>query len=160
MVCFFRYYGYGRKGLTMIEWLKNYILSLVSVSVIGLILECLLSQGNVKKFAMFGVSIILSLSLIQPIFNLKTDFEIPTIANQQVNIDYETAIKSTVNSITGYEDAFVSVVTQNNEIKKVTIVCSGEKLLDKAAINAKKDYVIKIINAVYGVEKENIYFSE
>ncbi len=144
----------------MIDWLKNYILSLVSVSVIGLILECLLTEGKIKKYAMFGVSIILSLSLIQPIFNLKTDFEIPTIENQQVNIDYETAIKSTVNSINGYEDAFVSVITQNNEIKKVTIVCSGEKLLDKAVENAKKDYVIKIISAVYGVEKENIYFSE
>ena len=144
----------------MINWLKNYILSLVSVSVIGLILECLLSEGNIKKYAMFGVSIILSLSLIQPLFNLKTDFEVPTIQNQQINIDYETAIKSTVNSINGYEDAFVSVITQNNEIKKVTIVCSGEKLLDKAVENAKKDYVIKIISAVYGVEKENIYFSE
>lgn len=144
----------------MIEWLKNYILSLVSVSVIGLILECLLSQGNVKKYAMFGVSIILSLSLIQPIFNLKTDFEIPTIANQQVNIDYENAIKSTVNSITGYEDASVSVITQNNQIKKVTIITNSEKMLDKALENAKKDYVKKIINAVYGVDKENIYFSE
>ena len=144
----------------MINWLKNYILSLVSVSVIGLILECLLTEGKIKKYAMFGVSIILSLSLIQPIFNLKTDFKMPTIENQQVNIDYETAIKSTVNSINGYEDAFVSVITQNNEIKKVMIVCSGEKLLDKAVENAKKDYVIKIISAVYGVEKENIYFSE
>ena len=144
----------------MIDWLKNYILSLVSVSVIGLILECLLTEGKIKKYAMFGVSIILSLSLIQPIFNIKTDFEIPTQENQQVSIDYETAIKSTVNSIKGYEDASVSVIAQNNEIKKVTILCSDEKMLDEAVINAKKDYVKKIISAVYGVKKENIYFSE
>ena len=143
----------------MIDWLKNYILSLVSVSVIGLLLDCLLTEGKIKKYAMFGVSIILSISLIQPLLKLNVDFNVPTVSNKQINIDYETAIKSTVNSISGFEESSVSIICQNNEIKKVTIICSTEKLLDKAVENAKKDYVKNIINAVYGVNKNNIYFS-
>ena len=72
----------------MIDWLKNYILSLVSVSVIGLLLDCLLTEGKIKKYAMFGVSIILSISLIQPLLKLNVDFNMPTVSNKQINIDY------------------------------------------------------------------------
>ena len=159
MVCIFRYNGYGWEDFNMMAWLKNYIISLVSVSVIGLILECLLAESNVKKYAMFGVSIILSISLVQPLLNIKADFSFTKKQTQQISVDYEQAIKATVNSIGGYEDAFVSVLCQNNEIIKVTIKSTSEKLLDKAVETAKQEYVKKIISAVYGVEIEKIYLS-
>ncbi len=159
MVCVFRHNGYGREDFNMIVWLKNYIISLVSVSVIGLILECLLAEGNVKKYAMFGVSVILSISLIQPLLNIKTDFKFTKTQTQQVSVDYEQAIQATVNSIGGYEDATVSILCQNNEIIKITINSTSEKLLDKAVETAKQEYVKKIVSAVYGVETEKIYFS-
>ncbi len=144
----------------MIAWLKNYVMSIISVCVVGLILECLLSKGNVKKYAMFCVSIILSVTLIQPLFNIKTELSIPEIQSQQVNIDYESAVRTTVQSIDGFENAVVSVMCQNNKISKVTIICLEDKLIDKALVLAKKEFIKKMINAIYGVEKENIYFSE
>ena len=42
----------------MISWLKEYILSVISISVIGLVLDSVLPNGNVKKYGQFALSII------------------------------------------------------------------------------------------------------
>ena len=76
----------------------------------------------------------------------------------QYEFDYTDAVKSTVNGISGFEDAEVDVVQNENKIKSITIYTKGEKVLEKAEEDIKKEYVKKLLSTIYGVE--NIYFSE
>lgn len=144
----------------MIGWLKNYVASIIAVAVIGLILDCLLTEGNLKKYAMYGVSLVLSVCLVQPIIKGNFEINIPQISRQEYIIDYKTAVRSTVNSISGYEDADVDVKQEDNKITSITIKADKDKMLEEALKDATKNYVKKIISTIYGVSEDNIYFTE
>lgn len=144
----------------MIGWLKNYVASIIAVAVIGLILDCLLTEGNLKKYAMYGVSLVLSVCLVQPIIKGNFEINIPQISRQEYIIDYKTAVRSTVNSISGYEDADVDVKQEDNKITSITIKADKDKMLEEALKNATKNYVKKLISTIYGVSEDNIYFTE
>ena len=138
--------------------IKEYVLSIISISITGLLLDVLLPEGNIRKYSNFAVSIILSIILIHPIANVfdkDFNFELESI---QYEFDYTDAVKSTVNGISGFEDAEVDVVQNENKIKSITIYTKGEKVLEKAEEDIKKEYVKKLLSTIYGVE--NIYFSE
>lgn len=138
--------------------LKKYILSIISISITGLFIDVLLPEGNIRKYSNFAISIILSIILVQPIvsfFNKEFDFK---FEGAKYEFDYTEAVKSTVNGISGYEDAEVEVSQNENRIKSITIYTKGEKVLEKAEENLKKEYVKKILSTIFGVE--NIYFSE
>lgn len=144
----------------MIGWLKNYVTSIIAVAVIGLILDCLLTEGNLKKYAMYGVSLVLSVCLVQPIIKGNFEINIPQISRQEYIIDYKTAVRSTVNSISGYEDADVDVKQEDNKITSITIKADKDKMLEEALKDATKNYVKKLISTIYGVSEDNIYFTE
>ena len=144
----------------MIGWLKNYVASIIAVAVIGLILDCLLTEGNLKKYAMYGVSLVLSVCLVQPIIKGNFEINIPQISRQEYIIDYKTAVRSTVNSISGYEDADVDVKQEDNKITSITIKADTDKMSEEALKNATKNYVKKLISTIYGVSEDNIYFTE
>ncbi|MBE7092453.1 MAG: hypothetical protein E7365_04670 [Clostridiales bacterium] len=145
----------------MISWIKEYILTIVVISVIGLILECLLNEGNIKKYAMFGVSIILCVNMIQPFLKINFEINKPDINNKyHYTIDYNDAVSSTVNSVKGFENAKVNVDSQNNKIIKITINPNADKLIEKTISNTTKEYIKTLLNAIYGVDKENIFFTE
>ncbi len=137
--------------------LKQYILSIISVSIAALIFDTLLPEGNVRKYGNFAFSLILSIALIQPVTSfLKSDFELDNNVIKY-EIDYTDAVKSTVNSISGFEEAEVSVEHIDNKIESITVFLNGEKLFEKAEEQVKKDFVRKMLSVVYGTE--NIYFS-
>ncbi len=141
-------------------WLKNYVTSIIAVSVVGLILDCLLNEGNLKKYAMFGVSLVLSICLIQPVVNNNIEINVPEISNIEYTVDYKTAVKSTVNSVSGFENADVSVIQEKNKILSITIKNSKDKMLEEAISEATESYVKNLVSAIYNVEKDNIYFAE
>ncbi len=137
--------------------LKQYILSIISVSIAALIFDTLLPEGNVRKYGNFAFSLILSIALIQPVTSfLKSDFELDNNVIK-CEFDYTDAVKSTVNSISGFEEAEVSVEHVDNKIESITVFLNGEKLFEKAEEQVKKDFVRKMLSVVYGTE--NIYFS-
>ena len=138
------------------EWLKEYVLRITSISIIGLLLECIMPSGNIKKYASFGLSLILSISLISPLLN----FEVNNISfdfEERYEFDYTESVKSTVNSVKGFEKADVYVEQENNKISTVSIKSNNDKTLEKAVQKAMMDFLKNIINVVYGVEKDNIY---
>ena len=137
--------------------LKKYIISIISVSIAILIFDMLLPEGNVRKYGNFAFSLILSIALIQPITSFfKSDFNLDNNISKY-EVDYTDAVKSTVNSISGFEDAEVSVEHNDNKIESITVYLNGEKLFEKAEEQLKKDFVKKMLSVVYGTE--NIYFS-
>lgn len=139
--------------------LKEYVLSIISISIACLVLDTLLPEGNIRKYGNYAFSVILSIALIQPVVSFfKEDIDVKLKNYGQYQFDYTEAVKTTVNSISGFEDAEVYVEQQNNRIESITIYSGGDKLLEKAVENAKKDFVRKMLFNVYGTE--NIYFSE
>lgn len=137
---------------------REYILSVISISISGLILDALLPDGNIHKYANFALSVILSIVLIQPIVSFfNKDFNVE-YEKVQYSFDYTDAVLRTVNSISGFEDADVEVEQDNNKIQSITVKTGSEKIIEKAEEEIKKDYVKKILSTIYGVE--NVYFSE
>lgn len=137
--------------------IKEYVVSIISISVIGLVLDTILPDGNIKKYGNFAFSIILSIILIQPvtkIFDLGSDFN---FNYEKYQFDYTQAVQTTVNSISGFENAAVYVEQESNKIKSITINLKGEKVLEKVIEESKKEYVKKILSALYGTD--NICFS-
>lgn len=144
----------------MISWLKEYILSVISISVIGLVLDSVLPNGNVKKYGQFALSIILSIALIQPLTSfIKKDFSIEQNFSEY-SVDYTSAVKSTVNSIKGFEDAEVFLTSENNKITSITVHTHRERILEDAVEDITSGYLKRILNAVYGVEINNIKILE
>ena len=137
--------------------IKEYILTVISVSIAGLLADALLPDGNIKKYANFAVSLVLSFALIYPAINLTNKNVNVLFDNIEYKFDYTVAVKSTVNSVEGFEDASVSVEQENNKIKSITVILKSDKLLERAEEELKKDFLIKILSAVYGTD--NIYFS-
>lgn len=144
----------------MITWLKEYIVTVIAIAIISLILESLLPEGNVKKYAAYAFSIILSISMIQPLLQIKGDINIPEINVSNTSIDYLTAVKTTVNGIIGYEDAEVTVKQNDDKIESITIKTGDKKIIEDAIAKITEDDVKEIIYAIYGVDKEKIHISE
>jgi len=110
---------------------------------------------------MFGVSIILCVNMIQPFLKINFEINKPDINNKyHYTIDYNDAVSSTVNSVKGFENAKVNVDSQNNKIIKITINPNADKLIEKTISNTTKEYIKTLLNAIYGVDKENIFFTE
>ena len=142
------------------EWLKEYVLRITAISIIGLLLECLVPTGNVKKYASFGLSLILSIALISTLMNFEVKNFSFDIEKDCFEIDYTKSVKSTVNSVKGFEKAEVFVSQENNKISTVSIKSNTDKTLEKAVQQTMLDFLKNIIHLVYGVEKNNIYIME
>ena len=143
----------------MIEWLKNYVLSITGVSVLSLLAECLIPQGNVKKYASFAMGVILSVCIISPLFSLgKQQIQMPL--EEEYVFDFTSAIENTVQSVYGFEDASVSVLQNKNKIEKIIITPKSDKLLEEAVRIATGEMLKSTLESVYSVDKENIIISE
>ena len=143
----------------MIEWLKNYVLSITGVSVLSLIAECFIPEGNVKKYANFALGIILSVCIISPLFYFKFEnVEIPQ--SEEYVFDFTSAIENTVKSVCGFEDASVSVIQNKNKIEKITITPQSDKILEEAVRVVTVEALKSTLSSIYSVEKENIIISE
>ncbi len=142
----------------MTAWLKDYIFTIISISFITLIIDCIIPNGNLKRYAIFGISVILSIALISPFNNLiKKDFKLEIPENTYF-VDYTSAVKNTVNSIKGFEDASVSVKQENNKIISITVYLKKERVLEDAVENLTGNFVKKMLSTVYNVDENNIFF--
>ena len=103
----------------MLEFIKNWVVAITVVVLIGAILELLLPQGSIKKYAKTAIAITIMLVIISPViklFNgevnldakLNTIFSQPTL--QQTQNDKE-------NSLTSYKDYVYEVYMRNNKNK-------------------------------------------
>lgn len=144
----------------MIEWVKEYITSVTGVAILSLIVDCVLPEGNIRKYARFACALILSICIISPIFDLKPDTAFSLEKNEQVYIDYTQAIEKTVQGIYGFENASVRVTQNGGKVQKIFITLSDSKLLEKAQQTAMKEYLCNTLSAIYGIEKENIWIKE
>lgn len=144
----------------MIEWVKGYITSITGVAILSLIVDCVLPEGNIRKYARFACALILSICIISPIFDLKPDTPISLESNEQFFVDYTQAVEKTVQGIYGFENVSVSVTQNGGKIQEIVITLSDSKLLEKAQQTAMKEYLCNTLSAIYGVEKENIWIKE
>ena len=141
----------------MIDWVKEYITSVTGVAILSLIVDCVLPEGNIRKYARFACALILSICIISPIFDLKPDTAFSLEKNEQVYIDYTQAIEKTVQGIYGFENASVRVTQNGGKVQEIFITLSDSKLLEKAQQTAMKEYLCNTLSAIYGIEKENIW---
>lgn len=144
----------------MMEWVKGYVTSITGVAIVSLIIDCILPEGNIRKYARFACALILSACIISPIFDLKPERVVSIEKNEQFFVDYSQAVEKTVQSIYGFEGASVSVMQSGGSVQEVIITLTGSKLLEKAQQAAMEEYLRNTLHAIYGVEKENIWIKE
>ena len=144
----------------MMELIKGYITSITGVAILSLIVDCILPEGSVRKYARFACALILSICIISPVFDLKPDVSLSLESNEQFFLDYTQAVEKTVQSVYGFENARVSVTQSSGKIQEICITLTDSKLLEKAQQAAMKEYLCNTLSAIYGVEKENIWIKE
>ncbi len=144
----------------MIEWIKGYIIKIIVIALIGTVIECILPEGNVKKYGVFAFSIILSISMIQPFVEAKSKLNAPELSNSAFYIDYSEAIKATVNGVEGFENAEVYVLQENNTVLGITVSVPKGKLLEEATKLFSTEELKNMLSAVYGINKEKITITE
>ena len=142
----------------MTGWFKGYLLIILGVSVLGLVCDCLLPEGDIRKYASFGIAVILSVCIISPILKIG-DIQIPQLCqNEQISVNYQAAIEGTVKQLQGFENARVTV--ENNGELTVSVDISDGKLLEKIKGESAKEFLKKILCSVYGIKEENIFIKE
>ena len=137
--------------------MKQYILTIIGISIISIICDSILTQGKIKKYARFAISLILSIALIYPAVDFlkqKSGF-LPTF--EEVEIDYSFSLEQTVKAF--YKNATVTVMQDGNMITKIYIDLSQEKLLDKAQAELLKNEVKNILSQMYGIDEQDIIFN-
>ncbi len=144
----------------MTEWIKSYICSVTGIAIISLIVDCVLPEGNVRKYARFACALILSLCIISPLLDWKPETSFSVSENEQFFVDYTQAVEKTVHGIYGFENAQVSVSQDNGKIQEIHITLSDSKLIEKAQQAAMEEYLRNTLSAIYGIEKENISIKE
>ena len=126
---------------------KEYVLVLISVSAASLLIKELLPEGKIKAFALFAVSVILSVAVISPIIKLK----VPELQFDFDSAEYEPDISSsaekTVRAVKGFENAFVSVSG-----KTITVYPNNEKLFENVQMNIHAEFVKTLLKSLYGAE--------
>ena len=139
----------------MIAWLKEYVLSVLTVSVVSLALEAIIPDGRIKRYFAFGMALILSVCLISPILKLNPEFKID---NYSIEAEYDLsdAVTRSVRSVSGFEDAQVTIVQDKMRIRQITVLCGDKKLLEEINDAVGTGFLKNMLSAVYGVEKENI----
>lgn len=125
--------------------MKEYILLLISVSTVSLLIKDLLPEGKIKVFALFSLSVILSVAVISPIVKLKIpEFDFEPV---KYDVDISSSAEETVRAIKGFENAFVSVSGDT-----VTVYPNNEKLLESVSMNIHTEYVKTLLKSLYGVK--------
>ena len=98
------YCNFSRRKFSLM--VKEYVLSLIAVSISGLLIDVLLPEGNIRKYSNFAISIILSIILIQPITNFFSEdynFEFKNYIQQSYQDNREKSIAiSYINIISFY----------------------------------------------------------
>ena len=143
----------------MSEWLKNYVITILSASVICTAADCLLPEGNVRKYVRFALAMILSTAMIAPL--LTGEFSLPTVpASASTLWDGTEAVAETVRHLPGFENARVSVEQHGGRIGTITVRVPEGKLAEQGERAAMTSLLKDLLSAMFSAERENIRIVE
>lgn len=137
--------------------MKEYILTVIGISIVSIICDSILTEGKIKKYARFAISIILSLALIYPAVDFLKQKNVSLPAFEQMQTDYSFSVEQSVKAF--YKNATVTVLQNGNKVDKIYIDLSEEKLLDKAQAELLKNQVKSILSQMYCVDEQDIIFN-
>ncbi len=134
--------------------MKEYVLTIIAISIISIICDSILNEGKIKKYARFAISLILSLALIYPAIDFLKQKKVSFNLLEEMEIDYSYSVKQTV--LTFYKNANVKIVQNGKSLDKIYIDLTQEKILDKAQAELLKNEVKSILSKMYDIAEENI----
>jgi len=153
------------------EWLQNYIVTIAVIGIVSVLADVLLPEGNIKRFARFGISLVLSLALCAPVITLlkqgdlsaALDLELPLTDITSTEEEIENNITRMVQKYSGFESASCSV--ELNTLLKVQQVTISKNLTEEGVVDSllheqSQKNILLLISAVYGVEEANIMIEE
>ncbi len=136
--------------------MKWYFLKIASMGILTVVSECLLPKGNIKKYAVFALSVIMTVSLIFPLKEIKTeDFNINTTMEYDSS-GIKDGVMKTVRGIKGFENASVDVKMENMKITAINIKMNNGKMLESAVAEVHKEYLKAVLKALYRTENINV----
>lgn len=143
----------------MNAWLKTYVITVLSASVICTVADCLLPEGDVRKYARFALALILAAVMISPL--LTGGFSLPTFSPERETAwDGTEAVAGIVRQMPGFEDARVSVEQSGSTIRKITVYVPAGKLAEQGQRAAVTSLLKNLLTAMFPVEEENIIITE
>lgn len=130
--------------------MKDYIILLLSVCAVSFILKNLLPEGKIKKYALFSVSVILSVCIISPLAEIKDgSFEFNLKRSEtEICENIITAAENTVRAVKGFENA---TATYANGV--ITVYPNNSKLFENAQMNINAQYVKSLLKELFKAEK-------
>ena len=142
----------------MSVWLKNYVITVLSASVICTVADCLLPEGGARKYARFALALILSTVMISPL--LTGGFSLPTFTPEACEWDGTEAVTEIVRQMPGFENARVSVEQSGNTIRAISIRVPAGKLAEQGQRAAATSLLKNLLTAMFPAEEENISITE
>jgi len=152
------------------EWLKGYILTITIIGIASILADVLLPEGNIKKFARFTVSLVLSLALCAPVISLikNSNFSVPQVSipiaeQSQSSEQIEQNIDQIIKHYTGFENATASVeIDSKLKVLSVTIEKNVQEqgIVDTMLNQKTEKNLITLISTLYGVSEANIIIKE
>lgn len=140
--------------------MRDFILVLISMSLVSILLEVLLPTGETKKYVRFFIGIAVSFVIISSIINLYKNIDIVNYSFKNFNVDsnYIAEVEKTQEKIisNGIEEIFrqneikaeVSCELNEDEIEKITIYSDASqekiKLVIKSQISVSPSKIVII----------------
>lgn len=156
------------------EWLRNYILTVAALGIVSAVADVLMPEGNVRRFARFAISLLLTLALCAPVVSLLQNgslegfaalesAEIPQTDTLSAGDEIKKNIDGMIQKYSGFEAATCDVtIDEDLRVEQVTIYKNlGEEGIVDSLLHEKSEKSIKLlISAVYGLAQENIFIEE
>ena len=136
----------------MAEWLRGYILTVLGASVIALVVDCIVPDGTIRRFARFGTALLLSVAMLSPFASFPSSADAgKLLQTPSFTPDYTEAVTRTVHAVPGYENARVYVETRDGTICAIT-VSTGGKLIEEASSALTRQYLTDMLGALFGTD--------
>lgn len=134
--------------------MKEYVLTIIGISIITLIVDAILVDGRIKRYSHFAIAVILSIALIFPALNLVKNKKIPSLTMENQEIDYSFSVEQTVKAF--YKNSSVKVSQDSSKLYKIYIDLSNEKILDKAQAEIFEKEIKKILSGIYSIDENDV----
>ena len=146
--------------------MSTWVISLLGISVITLICDVILPQGETTKYIKTVISVIVVCSIVFPLVNVVTDFDIGNLLStsqpiyQQSYLDYvkvekQTSLESTCNTLfaeNGLKGCCATVVLDNDLLPESVCVAVEKAYYNQATV----DKITKVVLSVVNVGKSGV----
>lgn len=137
----------------MEEWLRGYVLTVMGASVIALVVDCIVPEGTIRRFARFGTSLVVCAAMLMPFASLPSLADTASLSQAPTFVpDYTEAVTRTVHAVPGYENARVYVETQDGAICAI-VISTGGKLIEEASSALTRRYLTDTLSALFGTDR-------